>query len=393
VVASRIGGIPELIEHERNGLLFNAGDSADLARQLSRLQRDRTLRDALCSATPNIRTIEDDIAHTRKYYGRRRAQAKTAATVRGRLAAIVLNFQTPDETLLAVKALLQSDRPIDDLLVVDNGPADAAGAVDPDIARLSRNLTILHTGANLGFPGGMNVGIHEAIRRGADRVLLVNSDVIVPPDCVGHLEAALSATAEAGVVGPVIMARTDPGTIASLGISYSHASGRMRHRGFGAPAAAAAIPKAQVVDAVSGCVMLIARAVLDAIGRLDEAYFFSFEDVDFCLRAKNAGFASIIAGDARVYHEGHRSIGHTTPSRLYFAARNHLLLAQRANGSALPYGLWAAPVVALNLAHALRATGGSLPARLAAVARGTRDYARGCFGAGAESARLAGLTR
>jgi GT2 family glycosyltransferase len=383
VVASRIGGIPELVEHERNGLLFEPGDVADLARQLSRLSSENGLIDSLRNGAVTVRTIEDDVLQLRRIYADRPSNV-----ARQRLAAIVLNFQTPDETLLAVKALLQSDRRIDDLLVVNNESADASGAVHAGLATLSPAVTVLHTGANLGFSGGMNVGIRAALDRGASHILLVNSDVIVPPDCVGHLEAALASAPDAGIAGPVMLARTDPARVASLGISYSHATGRMRHHGFGASISDTNLSKIQAVDAVGGCVMLISRAVIDTIGRLDDEFFFSFEDVDFCLRAKRAGFASIIAGDARVYHEGHRSIGRTTPARLYFAARNHLLLARRVNGSALPFGLWAAPIVAMNLAHAVRASGGSLPARLAAVARGTRDYARGRFGAGAESARL-----
>jgi len=383
VVASRIGGIPELIEHGRNGLLFEPGDVADLVRQLTRVSSEQGLIDSLRDVPIRVRTIEDDVREARRVY----LQTPSALS-QLRLAAIVLNFQTPDETLLAVKALLQSDRRIDDVLVVNNEPADAPGAVDAGLVALSPAVTVVHTGANLGFSGGMNVGIRAALDRGASHVLLVNSDVIVPPDCVGRLEDALASAPDAGIAGPVMMARTDPGTVASLGISYSHATGRMRHHGFGAPIPDASPAKIQVVDAVSGCVMLISRTVLDAIGRLDDAFFFSFEDVDFCLRAKRAGFASIIAGEARVYHEGHRSIGRTTPARLYFAARNHLLLARRANRSALPFGLWAAPIVAMNVAHAVRASGGSLPARLAAVLRGTCDYARGRFGAGAESSRL-----
>jgi len=388
VVASRIGGIPELVSHGRNGLLFEPGDVADLVRQLTRLSNEKGLIDSLRDGPASVRKIEDDVRQARRVYVQ-----TPSATPHQRMAAIVLNFQTPDEILLAVKALLQSDRRIDDVLVVNNAPADSPGAVDARLTALSPAVTVLHTGANLGFSGGMNVGIREALDRGASHVLLVNSDVIVPPDCVGRLEDALASVPDAGITGPVMMARTDPGTVASLGISYSHATGRMRHRGFGASIPDASLPKVAVVDAVSGCVMLISRAVFDAIGRLDDAFFFSFEDVDFCLRAKRAGFASIIAGDARVYHEGHRSIGRTTPARLYFAARNHLLLARRANGSALPFGLWAVPIVAMNVAHAVRASGGSLPARLAAVARGTRDYACGRFGAGAEAPRLSDSLR
>jgi hypothetical protein len=67
-----------------------------------------------------------------------------------------------------------------------------------------------------------------------------------------------------------MLARTDPGTIASLGISYSHATGRMRHHKFGTRLADQTLSAAQEVDAVSGCVMLLTRQVLQAIGELDE---------------------------------------------------------------------------------------------------------------------------
>ena len=305
------------------------------------------------------------------------------------MAAIVLNFQTPDDTLLAVKALLASDRPIDHVIVVNNAPSETPGALHRALATLSPTVTVLHMGANLGFSGGMNAGIRVAIGRGADRILLVNSDVIVPPDCVERLEAALDGAARAGITGPTMLARTDPGRIVSSGIGYSSTIGRMRHHGFGALLAETTLPPSSTVDAVSGCVMLVAREVFEAIGPLDDDYFFSFEDVDFCLRAKQAGFASVVAGDAFVYHEGNRSIGHDAPGRLYFAARNHLLLARRAgNGSVFVFGVRAMPIVAFNVAHALRAEGGSLPARLKAVALGVRDYALGRFGAGAEARRL-----
>jgi GT2 family glycosyltransferase len=130
--------------------------------------------------------------------------------------------------------------------------------------------------------------------------------------------------------------------------------------------------------------MLVEREVFEAVGLLVEDYFFGFEDLDFCLKARRAGFATVLAGSATVYHEGSRSIGAETPRRLYFAARNHLLLARRLEPSAgrLAFLGLASWIVLLNLAHAARSKGGSLPARLAAVAEGVRDYAAGRFGMG-----------
>jgi GT2 family glycosyltransferase len=201
---------------------------------------------------------------------------------------------------------------------------------------------------------------------------------------VTHLEQCLDRIPDAGIAGPVVLARSDPDRVASLGMSYARLSGRMRHRGAGTRLGGLKLPAGRAVDGVSGCLMLVEREVFEAIGLLDEDYFFSFEDLDFCLKARRTGFATVLSGSATVYHEGSRSIGADTPRRLYFAARNHLLLARRIDAPAgrLAFLGRASWIVLLNLAHAVRSKGGSLPERLAAVGEGVRDYAAGRFGIG-----------
>jgi GT2 family glycosyltransferase/glycosyltransferase involved in cell wall biosynthesis len=373
VVASRIGGIPELVADGRNGLLFNAGDAADLGRVLGRLLAEPSLLDTLRAGSPEVRAIQDDVRMARELYRKPLATVTNATLPRPRVAAIVLNFRTPDDTLLAVKSLLASRRPIDDIIVVDNDSTENARI---RLSSVQSRITYVLSGRNLGFSGGMNVGIRQALARGADRVLLVNSDVIAPPDCVERLERCMD-TQRAGITGPVVLARSEPGWVASLGMSYAPRTGRMRHRGVGAQMRDGGRMESGPVDAVSGCLMLIRREVFEAIGLLDEDFFFSFEELDFCLRARRAGFTTVLDGSAVAYHEGGRSIGPDTPLRLYFAARNHLLLASRNEG---PRGLRTLSIVALNVAHAVRTTGASLYTRLVAVARGFRDHAAGRFG-------------
>ncbi|MBI3493616.1 MAG: glycosyltransferase [Acidobacteria bacterium] len=385
VVAARIGGIPELVEDGRNGLLFRAGDAEDLARALTRLVREPGLLETLRAGIPLVRTIEEDVRLSRRLYESHMSAYGAAHVSPVRVAAVVLNYRTPDDTFLAVRSLLASQRAIDEVIVVDNDRGDSPGGAREVLRDVRPNVRYLQTGSNLGFSGGMNVGIREALARGADRVLLVNSDVIVPPDCVERLERCLEATPATGIAGPVVLARSEPDRIASLGMSYSPASGRMRHRGFGARVAAEGQPSVRIVDGVSGCLMLVRREVFEAVGLLDEEYFFSFEDLDFCLKARRAGFATVLAGTAVAYHEGGRSLEATSPRRLYFAARNHLLVARRTGPPSSRMGLmWrAASIVMLNLAHAARWRGGSLPDRFGAVVRGTRDYVAGRFGADA----------
>ena len=378
VVASRIGGIPEMVTDGKNGLLFRAGDVDDLSRTFVRLLHEPGLMDRLRSGIPPVRSIHDDVQFARRMYSA--ISTRPAVTVK-RLAAVVLNYRTPDQTLLAVKSLLASRRPIDHIIVVNNDSHDDTRDALKDVWA---KVGYLHTGRSIGFSGGTNVGIREALARGAERVVLVNSDVIVPPDAVERLESCLDAAPRAGIAGPVVLARSEPDRIASLGMSYVPSTGRMRHRGYGHLDRGASVrAEADVVDGVSGCFMMVKREVFDAVGLFGEV-FFSFEDLDFCLKARRAGFASVLAGRATVYHEGGQSLGATSPRRFYFAARNHLLMARRAEPFAGRFrsSCRTCSIVTLNLAHAVVSRGGSLPARFGAALSGIRDYFMGRFGAG-----------
>ena len=83
---------------------------------------------------------------------------------------------------------------------------------------------------------------------------------------------------------------------------------------------------ATILDGVTPS-MLVSREVFDAIGLFDEDYFFSFEDLDFCLRARRAGFATVLAGLAATHHEGGRSIGvsHDGRCRLEYESASEIV--------------------------------------------------------------------
>ncbi|HUF47430.1 MAG TPA: glycosyltransferase, partial [Vicinamibacterales bacterium] len=115
--------------------------------------------------------------------------------------AVVLHFRTPVETSRAVQSLVASTRPPSSIVVVDNdAPVPGDGRLE-----LPAGVIRIATGRNLGFPAGINAGIAEARRRGAGRLLLVNSDATLEPAALERLEAALDTTPEAGIAGPVVL--------------------------------------------------------------------------------------------------------------------------------------------------------------------------------------------
>ena len=296
-----------------------------------------------------------------------------------KLTAVLLNHRTPTETRSAIDSLLASDRPLDEIIVVDN---DATSTCPAELKPLAGRFTYLQTGSNLGFSGGMNAGIRVGLEHGASSILVMNSDALVMPNTVRHLEDALSSHTEAGIAGPAVVQSSNPGRVASLGIRYASATGRMRHRAVGGRISTVQSPECDMVDGVAGCLMLIKRAVFDAVGLFDERFFYSFEDLDLCLRAQRAGYRTIVVRQATAVHEGGRTIGSDSPRRLYFASRNHLLLSKKMliGRGPLASASQASVIFCLNVAHALIAPGGSVGSRLRAVVAGARDYSKGRFG-------------
>ena len=382
VVASDLGGMAEMVRDGVDGLLFPAGDSEALAAQLRRLLVDKSLLQTLRRGIRPMMSIDDDAAQLVERYRRyvRGPSAPPRAVAprpSRRLDALVLNYRTAGQAWLAVRSIEASDRTVDHLLVVDNDSADGSEAW---LRARCPGAEIVQAGSNLGFSGGCNVGIRRALEAGTDAVLLVNSDVVLAPDAIGALEAALDSDTTAGIAGPVVLSRGEPDAIASAGMSFRPASGRMRHRAAGRPLSSLG-PGPASVDAVSGCVMLIRRQVFEHAGLFDDEYFFSYEDLDFCTRAARAGFRTLCVPTALAYHEGGASIGSRSPARVYYGVRNHLRVAERL----FPLGPLAtaarrAAILAFSSAYvALSPDVGALSG-MASLTRGAVDHLRRRYG-------------
>jgi GT2 family glycosyltransferase/glycosyltransferase involved in cell wall biosynthesis len=397
VIASDLGGMAEMVHHEKNGLLFAVGDSAALVSAIRRVVDDPTLIDSLRAGIARPVSIEEDAERLRRVYGsivRKAAKGsetagltasatdtaglKASTTERAtgaRVAAVVLNYQTADQTCIAVQSLRGSRTPPTGITIVDNGSADESLAV---FERNLRGVAVMALAENRGFSAGCNAGIRRALESSAELVLLVNSDVVLRPDALNRLLHAVRDP-RIGIAGPVLLSREEPDRIASAGISFSATTGRMCHRAAGSRLAALDPVPHHGVDAVSGCVMLVKREVFEQAGLLDDAYFYSFEDVDLCLRARRAGFRTVCVHDAIAYHEGGRTIGRRSARRVYFATRNHLRLATR-RGTAFRRHVRTGCVLGLNAAYVLVSPEAPLVSGAAAFVRGAWHHFTGRYG-------------
>jgi GT2 family glycosyltransferase len=365
VVVSGHGGLAEAVRDGVDGLHFRPADAGDLARAIRRLADEPALRERLAAQAPRVPTMDEHVRGLMDLYAEARARFRARP---GRVGVVVLDRGRPEDAAVAARSALD---PImgSRVVVVENGPGPPP-AVPPEVA-------VLRLDENRGYAGGMNAGIAWLRREGCDRLLLLNNDAVLEAGSLRLLAEALDDHALAAV-GPVVL-RAHDGRVESMGVRLGARSGWSRLRGHGRSADVG--PALLPVPSLSGAALMVRAEALDRVGPLDEAYFHSFEDTDWCGRAREAGLGLAVVVGAFARHGGGRTLGLRSPDRLYYAARNHLRAAERLaplRGAAR--WLRRGAIVSMNLAHALRQ--GAVPRADAvlAVLVGSRDFARGRFG-------------
>jgi GT2 family glycosyltransferase len=246
------------------------------------------------------------------------------------VAVIVVNWNGGQKTLDCLASLRQMDYPGFDVLVVDNSSTD--GSMEA-IRESFPEVSLIETGANLGFTGGNNVGMRHALDRGADYVLLLNHDTEVATDLLTCLVDAVETDPEVGIAGPLIYYYDQPGTIWSAGGAVDRWRGQTRMIGLDELDSGQYGSAAREVDFVSGCALLARRSVLEQVGLLDERFFAYYEEVEWCLRARRAGFRTINVPGAKVRHKISPGQRASSPIVHYYMTRNRLLFLKATGAS------------------------------------------------------------
>lgn len=136
---------------------------------------------------------------------------------------------------------------------------------------------------NVGFAAGANKGIKRAIAKGVEKVLLINPDVRIR-----NFEDLIRLGELSEIEGPVLKFKRNNEWVYDFGGKVNWVIGRTCHREKDRCTNSGL--EDSCIDYISGAVMAIRSIVFEKIGLFDERFFLYFEDVDFCLRARAAGF-------------------------------------------------------------------------------------------------------
>ncbi len=217
-----------------------------------------------------------------------------ASTTEARVAVVVVTFNRADLLERMLAGLGALDRAPDAVFVVNNASTDHTREVLERSALAG--LVPIHTTDNLGGAGGFRLGLQTAYDRGFDVMWLMDDDVVPAPDCLTRLLEAdgscLIAVREDLTGRLVEKAALRFDLRNPLAIRPKTASIDSTY------ASRAAMPASVEVENVAFEGFLVRRDVIDRIGLPDASFFIFYDDVDFAIRARRAGFAIRAVRDA-----------------------------------------------------------------------------------------------
>ena len=244
-------------------------------------------------------------------------------TAAPKILVVVLNYRTPDLVIAGLRALELEVASVGrtQVVVVEGGSGDASGQRIGDAIKANGWQSwcqLLELQENRGFAAGNNAAIRPALAASEppDYIHLLNPDTEIRPGALRILFDYLEQNRHVGIAGSRL---EDPdGTAQISAFRFPTVMSEVLD-GFRLGVAERLFPGRTVtmpipddttqVDWVAGASMMIRREVLTSVGLFDEGYFLYFEEVDFCMKAHNAGWPTHYVPQSRVVHHVGASTG------------------------------------------------------------------------------------
>ena len=214
-----------------------------------------------------------------------------------KISIIVLTFNQRKLTKQFIESLQKHTSVKYELIFVDNGSTDNTKEYFEQLQQTNNNVKYIYNINNIGYAKANNQGIRSS---SGDYVVLLNNDVILTDGWLERLIACAESDPFAGVVAPCTNK-----AVGQQVVNYNIGKKESEIQLFASLLAMKNAGKWFEVHRVIGFCMLIKKEVLQKIGMLDERFGpGGFEDYDFCLRVKQAGYKIMVASDIFIYHIG-----------------------------------------------------------------------------------------
>ena len=244
----------------------------------------------------------------------------------------IVSLNTRDLLSDCLRSVFSTSGVISEVRVVDNGSSDGSAEM---VAREFPTVGLVRSRFNGGFAAANNMAIRDANSR---YILLLNPDTLIRPDTLRQMIAFMDGRPDVGICGPRIV--FPDGRFQSCGYRFPTLLSEIRQsKNLGAIARQLVGESSSLrveaepfeVDWVDGACLLVRREVIQQIGLLDEQYFLYAEELDWCYRARQAGWRICALPSVEMAHyQGQSSaqmsdfsLGLLVETRLRYYRKNH----------------------------------------------------------------------
>ena len=217
------------------------------------------------------------------------------------LSIVIVSWNARDYLVGCLNSISETAKELShEVIVVDNDSSD--GSCEAVKEGAFENVRLVETGANLGFSKGNNIGIRLSQGR---YFCLINSDVILEPDCLQQLLSFMDSNLKVGLGGPRLLNRdgTYQATTRLEPTLYTNFS-RAIGTNTSASDSAYREEKTADVEVLAGSFWIARREAVEEVGLLDESFFFYGEDMDWCHRFREGGWRVAFFPKPVAYHFG-----------------------------------------------------------------------------------------
>ena len=243
------------------------------------------------------------------------------------LSIITINYNGLDDTCSLIDTIPFDDYPLE-VIVVDNASRDDEATI---IEHRYPQVRVIRSIKNLGFAGGNNLGIRAAK---GQFLFFVNNDTVFfrESKVKVNLQALVNRFASSSKIGaicPKIRFFWDDAPIQFAG--YTPLSSiTMRNSAIGYDEQDhGQYNTAHPTPYAHGAAMMVKREVIDQVGMMPECYFLYYEELDWSIMIRRAGYEIWYDPTVTVFHKESRATGQSSPLRMYYITRNRLLFVKR----------------------------------------------------------------
>lgn len=240
------------------------------------------------------------------------------------LSIITINYNGLKDTCELIGTLPLEDKSIE-VIVVDNASTQDEATI---IEERYPQIKVIRSKENIGFAGGNNLGIKAAQGK---YLFFLNNDTLLKPQTseLRPLISRLESSPKTGLVCPKIKFSWGNQMIQFAGYTpltpitmrnKAIGCGEVDHGQFDTP---------HLTPYAHGAAMMIKREVIEKAGLLPECYFLYYEELDWSMMIRRAGYDIWYEPACTIFHKESQTTGQNSPLRTYYITRNRLLFAQR----------------------------------------------------------------